>query len=665
VHERSSLSEIPLVFFHSTFISVDGAKQFLKELEQKNFYVVYFIEDDNVESRVLEMQRKDKYHFGFVAIDFLRILVRDTMPFENEESVSALINNIKDQRARHLWASIPNDIGFRDEIVAAINEGALLKVVLERNSTGAETPTSLTGKALLQGSPLIRQIVLFVATFFPRINVSSFTLVVGTIAKAIPNDHQNQIQEGTTKPKTLFEEWQWKADLHTSECFLFLDKGVGGEGQYTFRHGNLRPELKIAFEETFPLLVQQFLEIFFDSEILYATTTSRELFGNAVQFAARLTASDPQGFGNPFFFAFLNRIQAWEKRGREEAPNLFSMQRAATDANGQMQTMGEVTNSDIANRPRKETTKHHWLLRRFAWWMNEVMLYPNSRIHIQEYLEHLFKHEERRSILVRLVPLLGNASIEEIIKWIEKILSIPDGEDEQLALNALFELSWDESKNIFQILRLVSRWWKANHQQSTKSSILHSEGLLFLFKYSKMMFEKRDDGLENIKIPFSLFDKRNFEFQSDPEPLKFIVEWSANVRLESAISHAILGETPRGSLELMNGAANLFRADMLADWFWILCGPSLALDSGDDDMVSGGKLLELVVEIYDNRMLSGIVSSWKHLADLANQKIAMSNRLDATIGRTELDIGSIKEKRDFHWQLAKRVNDYRNNSSKS
>jgi hypothetical protein len=163
--------------------------------------------EDRMKAARAEQRRARELRFAHWQIAFLRPLLTRHFPSDHER----LERQIEEQRRRGWWSNDEND--FCDELKAHIRTGRLPDVVSSREGEPDPEPPD----TLFRGDASLRDVALYVATFFQNLNPHEFNrLVAQLLDKEADGDGDLKLR------------WRKSADNVLSDCYL-VNVSLAGE----------------------------------------------------------------------------------------------------------------------------------------------------------------------------------------------------------------------------------------------------------------------------------------------------------------------------------------------------------------------------------------------------------------------------------------------------
>ncbi|NJK66057.1 MAG: hypothetical protein HC941_05555 [Microcoleus sp. SU_5_3] len=353
--------------------------------------------------------------------------------------------------------------------------GSKRKGANENNSS--EESEDVVAQSLFADDDLIQNTVLYVATFFPGLNLQDFKRVVSLLlagqTKTIPVKESTTTEEGkiqvkeTQKEKLLTEIWQEsfdRPDKYLKNCYLTVSRQNGNQS-IDFTSDELRKNLLAYFEKEQSLYLEEQLRRTQKLDLLL--DSSDELAEKAIDVAVKAAIDYPNSYAEDWLIELLVKIAKEDER------------RVAT------------------------------LLERLSQLIYKLQIQPDyskSENIAQKFLEHLIDIEYRSlafAIFSYLIDWnirsgeLGIRSGKQLLTWLKKLLDREDLEEKNEKLQAdiyslLKELLWQSGfyLYIYDFLGILKEWLPdrdISAEQYTRSNIT---ALFLLFTYCEETIDK-------------------------------------------------------------------------------------------------------------------------------------------------------------------------------
>jgi len=222
----------------------------------------------------------------------LTYLLRPHFPDNHE----ILQSKITQQRQKGCWAT--DDVEFGRQIRSLIDQKTLEEVVEQ----GGPSPASVENDTPRDDDSPLRLMVLYVATFYPRLAPSEFEAVLTTIAgdQRIPGT----ATEKTKEDRPLVDVWKERSHVVLGECQLMTDRT--SRRVIEFRETGRRDRLRAHFEENYGVYVQRLFLDAWQKGLLF--DPSEQIAEDLTLLILDLMRTDTEQFGCDWLFEIFERL---------------------------------------------------------------------------------------------------------------------------------------------------------------------------------------------------------------------------------------------------------------------------------------------------------------------------------------------------------------------
>jgi hypothetical protein len=482
-----------------------------------------------------------------------------------------------------------------------------------KRSSQDETKTHEQGLILAQslfkdGQP-IENTVLYVATFFPELNISDFKDVVSKFLEKSPpikiiqeegvikNGEKETVQKEVEKNAVeVWKESFQKPEQFLKKCYL-KPRRKDSNFIIDFSLSYLRENLKQYFQEE---------EIFYLEEQLIAVQNL--LFFKSDKVAEQAISIIAEGFiysPNIYNFEWLLNITL------------------AAEANQSDILFDRVSKLLYEIQIRLEPSQSKPIVKRF---LDSLLANnPDYVFHIIRYL--MYRH------LCSTLRINRLDSLQQLLGWVRKRLNQDMGDAYGVLLNLLKQQN--TGSYIYDLLRIIKTWLPEPELSVDKYSPSNQAALLLLIQYcaeSLWRIEPKDYGSYPSKYPLFSSLKDGSDFDSKLEIIvSLLFHRSGDKTLAiKLINFKFFLEDENETIEPLEMIAFL-----IEKWFIILCGLDIEQCKPEAEKIANS-LLRQVIEVTDaseRRNLNRYWAEWAAslLKEAANKSASTSSRQEKEI----------------------------------
>lgn len=349
----------------------------------------------------------------------------------------------------------------------------------ETQNDTLEESEDVTAQSLFADDDPIQNTVLYVATFFPGLNLQDFKRVVSLLlagqTQTIPVKESTTTEEGkiqikeTEKEKLLTEIWQEsfdRPDKYLRKCYLTVSRQNGNQ-RINFTSTELRKDFLTYFEQEQSLYLEEQLRRTQKLDLLL--DNSDELAENAIDVAVKAAIDYPNSYAEDWLIELLVKIAKEDER--------------------------------------RVTT----LLKRLSQLIYRLQIQPDyskSEDIAKNFLQHLIDIEYRNlafAIFCYLIDWnirsgeLGIRSAKQLLTWLKNLLDLEDIEDKDAKnqlqadiYNLLENMLWKSGSYlyIYDLLGILKEWLPDRDITLEKYTPSNIAALLLLFNYCAETIEK-------------------------------------------------------------------------------------------------------------------------------------------------------------------------------
>lgn len=349
-----------------------------------------------------------------------------------------------------------------------------------------DTPRCIQATSLITDDE-IKNTVLYVTTFFPKLSIGDFDQVVTFLledkTKEFINTSKIVDEHGEIKiveekeSKKLQELWRssntptYKDEI-LSQCHVEIQKPPNSLQQFidfSISHSYLRDELFQFFEKSGFYSRNKFQKV--QSLIL---SSSEKIVANAIKIAVDMSLSDPNLYGEKFLLGIINEL------GEDEEHKLFN-----TALSGLVSEQSfEQTKCNVEAQYQESEKLKCFICERLAALIYEMEKNADLKGISNNFLKQVMAPPlSRYDIVLEICKYLKNSVEFDEIYWIKQILSRGDTENRDKAYDFLLTLL-KQSKNLYEQLKSIEEWLPISSKNPEDYSPLHKYALQLFVEYS-------------------------------------------------------------------------------------------------------------------------------------------------------------------------------------
>jgi hypothetical protein len=543
------------------------AQSIKEQLEKNDIMLVCFANSSFIQE--IWREKRSFFHFPKWNIPFLSPLLKSRF---NEDTANYLKKQILQQRNYGLWDENNSDREFYGLISGYLRSGTrqLREEVENRNlySEGDSVADFLKeirtvrAKELFQDDDLVKNTVLYVATFFPGLNRHDFDFIVSLLLKGekntIEKESTRKTKKGkiktvrTTKKRNCLKIWEKNQDKILVECHLQVIRSELGSQIIDFSLPYLRGELKKYLEQK-SLYINHFERIR-ESGLLFNFNASQKLIENVINLAAEMAISDPSHYGGNWLMGVIIGIK----------------QHLAIDidigTNNEIEVLFQTLVIELAKEERKKQIRPFVI--RLSQLIREMLNYPQLQEMIKNFLENLMREKHYDAVLVivlGIVKQLRFVSQFDGMYWIKQLLNRGEPQAKKEAYKTLLEQAKQSGLRVYDLLEKVKTWIPNPNLDYDKYSPSNKYALKFIIDYARdtlSHFNIAHYGVWPSKYP--LF--ANLTEEKELKQIDLLISWMFHPKMQNVLN--ALDDFIKA-----NGInVNTLLADLIEIWFKVLYG---------------------------------------------------------------------------------------------
>lgn len=560
-------------FLDSMFVEESLYAQSIKEqLEKNDIMLVCFANSGFLQENVVG-EKYSNFHFPKWTIPFLPYLLK--AHFKDE--AKSVEEQILQQRNYGLWDENNSDREFYGLVYGYLRNGAeQLRKEVEKRKQYEEGQSvqeflkeiqKVRPKELVQDDQLVKNTVLYVATFFPGLSRRDFDYVVSLLLEGQKTEITVESSQVKTKKgriigtecilkkeeKDCLEIWENGQDNLFAECHLQVIRLETGSQIVDFSLPYLRGELKKYLEQK-SLYLKHF-ERFQESGLLFNFNVSRNIIDNLINLSVEMAVSDPNYYGGNWLMGIIIGLK----------------QHIAIDTEIEADNEFEALIQSLAIELEKEERRQQIrpIIIRLSELIREMLNHPQLQEMIKNFLENLMRIKQYGAVLVivlGIVKQLRFVSQFNGMYWIRQLLERGDSEAKEQAYQTLLEQAIFSGLQTDDLLGTVKTWLPDRDLGHDKYSVSNKYALKFIMDYARNTvshFKEVHYGAWPSKYP--LF--ANIEENQDFRQIDLLMSWLFHSGMQDAL-YALNDPLVKEN----NISVNILLADLIEMWFKILYG---------------------------------------------------------------------------------------------
>lgn len=571
------------------------------DLKRNNLYLLCLVEPakSQTDGPATESARSQVYdsRFSYWSIPFLPYLLQLNYPEQHQE----LERSIVAQRERGWWKADDNE--FYYEVRNYIARQELLAAVQAREVSPPPPPPN----RVFQGDASVKDLVVYVATFFPNLTPHEFTQIVDLLLSNHDAENKQSIPDATNEKQAgdegaaerlLRKTWRESPDTLLKECHL-VTKPIKDSKGISFTNYKLSENLKEYLENEYCLYLEGKFQRLCALGLLFSP--SARIGSAVINQTLEMMLSYSEYYGGRWLAEIVNSFEQTLIPGNEALRSnspVWGFLPAATPGIVRRQVYQRVTElvqfmlyDEAAGRERKE----------------------EERQRLRELAEELFEQlimTKNYAALLELIKRLKFAPGFDQFKWLKQLLDRGDPDIRQQVTFYLYGLLNKMDTRIYEVLRSLKSWLPPDDRQPQSYSVSAKLALQLLPSYclhSASRFNEKNFGYWHGQYPLFTFQ----DIISADTNLKLLTKWLFHVGVENIFRDG------RRTNEIGN-QINI----LLTGWFFLLLGrgempadphyrdrfESLQLLDGP---TVGQVLLQRIVEDAVPSRLQALVSHWE------------------------------------------------------
>ncbi|GET41074.1 hypothetical protein [Microseira wollei] len=451
-------------------------------------------------------------------------------------------------------------------------------------------------ESLFAENNLIKNTVLYVATFFPNLSPPEFEQVVSFLlaeqTTTVTVKSQITTEQGETrlieapKEKPLTDIWkECQHDTILQNCFLGAIYQEDNSQVIDFYAPQLREKLKKYFkEERTAYLSNQFKQSRF---LLFNSYVSVNVAINAIFLSVDMAMSSPYTYGRDWLFEI---ITIFTKKANQDITT-----------QSDLEEHGDRLLAEI--KPEKRI---NFILARISSLIKEMLDYSQLQGVIKDFLEYLIS-VKRYDAVLGIVKRLRFVSQFDELYWVKQLLDRGDKDARSQAYKFLYSQLEQSDSRIYEMLETIKTWLPKSDCPPRKYSQSNKYALQLLFGYSLETISDMDVkhyGCYPSKYP--LFAPLNHE--SMESNIKTLISW-------------IFYPDDEGELAIKHIDEDINKTDLIpligfliAGWFMILMGLEKK-DPAPEVYQIADNLIRQIIQHTNRSQQKELVTFWEELID--------------------------------------------------
>ncbi|MEK8016132.1 MAG: hypothetical protein VSS75_004630 [Candidatus Parabeggiatoa sp.] len=594
-------------FLDSLFMEESLSAQSIKEqLEKNDIMLVCFANSGFLQENVLE-EKYSNFHFQKWNIPFLPSLLK--VHFKDE--AKSLEEHILQQRNYGLWDENNSDREFYGLLYGYLINGAeqLRKEVEKRKQykEGQSVQEFLTEiqtvrpKELFQDDNLVKNTVLYVATFFPGLSRRDFEFIVSLLLKGektrVIFESTKKTKKGKIKTVRTIEEkdgieiWEKSQDKIFEECHLQVSYLETGSHVIEFSLPYLREKLRKHLEQK--SLYIRYFEKIQQVHLLIDFEVSSKIIENVITLSAEMAIYEPNHYGKAWLVNIIEQIKQEftdevdkikehfknerEKWDIEELDKIISTDSTLIQSLV-LNLLSDVKKEEIDLKEKINIQNVQQYLEKIIFRLSEliykILKYPQLQNMIQDFLHELMREKHHDIVLViilGIVEKLQYTSEFDGMSWIRQLLDTEESPKEvkEKAYNTLLEQANQSGLRVYELLDTLKKWLPERNLKDEQFSFSNKYALKFIIDYARNTvshFQEVDYGTWPSKYP--LF--ANLEENQDFTKIDLLISWFFHPKMQYALNE--LEDDFLKSLKKNDISLNILLAFLIQMWFKILYG---------------------------------------------------------------------------------------------
>jgi len=598
-------------FLDSMFVEESLYAQSIKEqLEKNDIMFVCFANSGFLQENVVG-EKYSNFHFPKWTIPFLPYLLK--AHFKDE--AKSIEEQILQQRNYGLWDENNSDREFYGLVYGYLRNGAeQLRKEVEKRKQYEEGQSvqeflkeiqKVRPKELVQDDQLVKNTVLYVATFFPGLSRRDFDYVVSLLLEG--QKTENTVESSLVKTKKgriigtecilkkeekdCLEIWENGQDKLFAECHLQVIRSETGSQIFDFSLPYLRGELKKYLEQKSFYL--KHFERFQESGLLFNFNVSRNIINNLINLSVEMAISDPNYYGGNWLMGIIIGLKQHIAIDTE------------IEADNEFEALIQSIAIELAKKERRQQIRP--IIIRLSELIREMLNHPQLQEMIKNFLENLMKIKQYDAVLVivlGIVKQLRFVSQFNGMYWIRQLLERGDSEAKDQAYQTLLDQARFSGLQTDELLGTVQTWLPDRDLGREKYSVSNKYALKFIMDYAintVSHFKEVHYGAWPSKYP--LF--ANLEENQDFRQIDLLMSWLFHPGMQDAL-YALNDPLVKEN----NISVNILLADLIEMWFKILYGLDTKKVRPKSLLAALDRLLQQIVSNTDRSQQTELMRRW-------------------------------------------------------
>ncbi|RKZ51812.1 MAG: hypothetical protein DRR16_07285 [Candidatus Parabeggiatoa sp. nov. 3] len=538
-------------FLDSMFVEESLYAQSIKEqLEKNDIMLVCFANSSFLQENIVG-EKGSNFHFPKWDIPFLPYLLK--AHFKDE--AKSVEEQILRQRNYGLWDENNSDREFYGLISGYLRNGiGQFKEEVEKRSRYTKGQNvqdflfkeirTVGPKELIQDDDLVKNTVLYVATFFPELSPRDFDYVISLLLNGKKTEVTVESSQVKTKKgrvigteyistkkeeKDCIEIWEKDHDNIMAASHLQVIRSDSGSQIVDFSLPYLRGELKKYLEQK-SLYINHFERIR-ESGLLFNFNVSQQIIENVINLAAEMAISDSSHYGGNWLMDIIIGLKQHLNIQLKIDPNVDPR-----DVNPDK--VFELINQELKTREQEVRA----IIIRLSKLIREMLNYTQLQEMVKNFLDNLIRKQDYATVLMivlGIVKQLRFASQFDGMYWIKQLLDRGDQKAKNEVYNTLLEQAKKSGLRVYELLDTLKTWLPDRGLEHEKYSLSNEYALKLIIDYAMTAinnFKAVDYGVWPSKYP--LF--ANLNDDNELAQIDLLVSWVFHPGMEYALKH--LGE---------------------------------------------------------------------------------------------------------------------------
>jgi hypothetical protein len=582
------------------------AQDIKDEFKKNDIMLICFANTGFLQETLAE--KRSYFHFSQWNIPFLSYLLKASL--KDNTNASSLEKQILEQRNYGLWDENNSDSEFYGLISGYLRNGIRqLTEEVEKRSRYTKGQSvqdflkeirTVRSKELIQDNDPVKNMVLYVATFFPELSRRDFNYIVSLLLEGKKTEITVELPQVKTKKgrvigteyiskkeeKDCLEIWETDQDSLMEVCHLQVIRSEIGSQIVDFSLPYLRVELKKSLEQK-SLYINNFERIR-ESGLLFNSNVSQNIIENVINLAAEMAISDPNHYGGNWLRGIIIGLERHLNIQVTIDPKI-----APKDVNEE--EIFRLIAVELENRKQQVRP----IIIRLSELIREMLNYPQLQEMVKNFLENLMREQDYGAVLMivlGIVKQLRFASQFDGMYWIKQLLERGDQKAKNEAYKTLLEQAKQSGLRVYELLETLKAWLPDRDIDHDKYSLSNQCALKLVIDYAMTTinhFKVAHYGVWPSKYP--LF--ANLKDQNELAQIDSLISWVFHPGMGYVLENLRVGDDTYDKLSnqlsqlkkalLEDGsiddasdlkiikdlkAINIILADLVEMWFKILYG---------------------------------------------------------------------------------------------